>query len=382
MKGIKNVRILTPSGIVQGNLVISEGKIKSISHGEEFSGISFDDDVIIVPGFVDEHIHGVNNCDAMDGSQESLRVMTAALPKEGTTSFLATTMTQSVENITKALEAVRVYCEEENQAGAEIIGVHLEGPFLNPAACGAQPLEYIVNPDIEQFKKYQEASGDRIKFVTVAPEQDGGLPFVRYLKDHGVIPSIGHTKATYDDAVKAIEAGASSVTHCYNAMTGLHHREPGVVGAVLLHDELQAELIADGVHVHPKAMEVLYRSKGAEKITLVTDSLRAKGLPDGTYDLGGQDVSVKNGEARLPNGSLAGSTLKMHNGVKNMIEMLEVSIEEAVQMASTNPAKKLGVFDRKGSIEVGKDADLVVLNSNYEVLMTICRGKIAYKKEN
>lgn len=380
MKGLNNIKILTPAGIVQGNLSIEAGKIKSITNEKVVDGHQFDEDVIVVPGFIDEHIHGVNNVDCMDGTEESLLEIARSLAREGTTSFLATTMTQSVSNISKALDNVKKYMEKGNQPGAEVLGVHLEGPFLNPAACGAQPMEYIVNPDVEQFKEYQEVSGNTIKLVTVAPEQPGGLELIQYLNETGVIASLGHTKATYEETVKAIEAGASQVTHCYNAMTGLHHREPGVIGAVFLHDELDAELIADGLHVNEKAVEVLYKVKGKDKITLITDSMRAKGLENGVYDLGGQDVTVIDGEARLPNGSLAGSTLMMSNGVRNMMSFTGIGLDEAVTMASVNPAKKLGVFDRKGSIEEGKDADLVVLSKDYEILMTICRGQITYRK--
>lgn len=381
MKGLKNVRILTPDGIVSGHIEMNGDKIHRIHNDENFDGLTFDDDVIVVPGFIDQHIHGVNRSDAMDGTVEALKNMATTLPKEGTTSFLATTMTQSVENVTKALEAVKEYRDTDNKEGAEVVGVHLEGPFINPAACGAQDPQYIIDPTIDQFERFQEASGNAIKVVTVAPEQNGGLEFVRHVSGQGVIASIGHTKATYEETLQAIEAGARSATHTYNAMTGLHHREVGVVGAVLLHNELQAELIADGLHVSPKAIEILYRNKGKDNITLITDSLRAKGLPDGVYDLGGQDVTVVNGEARLPGNVLAGSTLSMIDGIKNVIKFLNISLEDAVQMATVNPAKQLGLYDRKGSIEVGKDADLVVLNKDLEVVMTICRGQIAYQKK-
>ncbi|HEY8435635.1 MAG TPA: N-acetylglucosamine-6-phosphate deacetylase [Haloplasmataceae bacterium] len=380
MKGLKNVNILTPTGIIHGHLEIQGEKIHRILTDGACDGVAFDEEVIVVPGFIDQHIHGVNRSDAMDGTMEDLRNMAMSLPKEGTTSFLPTTMTQSVENILKALRRIKEYREKENIEGAEVVGIHLEGPFINPEACGAQDPQYIVNPDIDLFDRFFKASGEAIKIVTLAPEQPGGFELIRYLTSLGVIASIGHTKATYEQTLQAIEAGARLSTHTYNAMTGLHHRQIGVVGAVLLHEELHAELIADGLHVHPKAIEILYKNKGRDSITLITDSLRAKGLPDGIYDLGGQAVTVQNGEARLPGNVLAGSTLRMIDAVKNVMRYLGLSLEDAVAMASTNPAKQLGLFDRKGSIEVGKDADLVVLNRDYDIVMTICRGRIAYQK--
>jgi N-acetylglucosamine-6-phosphate deacetylase len=380
MNGFKNVKILMPSGISKGNLEIMDGKIKSFPNHHDFTGIEFNEEVFIVPGFIDEHIHGVNNKDAMDGTIESLVIMAKGLAKEGTTSFLPTTMTQSVENIKKALQNIKNYIDQENTEGAEVLGIHLEGPYLNKGACGAQPEGYIVDPTIEEFKEYQRISGNNIKLVTIAPEIKGGLELIKYCHDQGIVASLGHTLATYPEVLAAIKQGATSVTHCYNAMTGLHHREVGVVGATLLHDELNAELIADGIHVSEQAIKLLYKNKGKDNMTLVTDSLRAKGLEDGIYDLGGQNVTVKDNTARLSDGTLAGSTLFMNKAVKNIVEFLNIGLEDAVLMASTNPAKKLGVYDRKGSIELGKDADLVVLNKDYDVMMTVCKGHIVYQK--
>jgi len=379
--GLKNVKILTPHGYVDGNIEIVEGKIKDINHHEDFNGETFDEQVIVVPGFIDEHIHGVNGSDVMDCSIDSLRNMAMSVIKEGTTSFLATTMTQTEEMISSALKHVNEYIELHEANAAEILGIHLEGPFISLKACGAQPKEYIVNPSIDQFKKYLVDSNYHIKMATIAPEEEGGYALIRFCKENNIVASIGHTKATYLETIKAINEGANSVTHCFNAMTGLHHREVGVVGASLLHEELNAEVIVDGVHVHPKAVELLYKNKGKENITLITDSMRAKGLIDGDYELGGQKVIVSNNEARLVDATLAGSVLKMIDAVKNAIKFLNISLEDAVMMASTNPAKKLNVYDRKGSIEVGKDADLVVLNKDLVILMTIVKGKIVYKKE-
>jgi N-acetylglucosamine-6-phosphate deacetylase len=380
IKGLKNVNILTPQGIIKGDIHIKAEKINEITVNSTFEGLEFSEAVLVVPGFIDQHIHGANASDTMDGTKEALINISRTLPKEGTTSFLPTTMTQSEPAIKKALASVKALKESKDSDGAEVLGVHLEGPFININASGAQPREYIVNPTIEQFETYQKASGNLIKLVTIAPEVEGGLALIEYCKKHNIIASIGHTKAKYQDVLIAINKGASSVTHCYNAMSGLHHRDLGVVGAAFLHNELNAEIIVDGIHVHEKAVSLLYKNKSAENITLVTDSLRAKWLNDGEYDLGGQMVTVKNNEARLKDGTLAGSTLKMIDAVKNSMKFLNIGIEEAVRMAATNPAINLGVYDRKGSIEVGKDADLVVLNKDYDIIMTITRGKIGYQK--
>lgn len=379
-KGFKNVNIVTPNGVIKSNLEIKAGKITSLSCDESFMGLEFNEEVYVVPGFIDEHIHGLNGSDSMDGNIEALQTIASSLVKEGTTSFLATTMTQSKENIINALINIKEYILHHNISGAEMLGVHLEGPFINKEACGAQPKDFIVNPSVTQFEEYLAASGNTIKLVTIAPEMSGSIELIRYCKDHDIVPSIGHTKAGYEDVVQAIENGASSVTHCFNAMTGLHHRDVGVVGATFLSQELNAELVADGIHVHKKAIELLYKNKGKDNITLVTDSMRAKNLPNGLSELGGQKVIVKDGMATLEDGTIAGSVLRMSDAFKNMITFLNILIEDAVKMTSTNPAKKLGVYDRKGSIEGGKDADLVVMDKNFSVLMTVCIGEIEYNK--
>jgi N-acetylglucosamine-6-phosphate deacetylase len=381
IKGFKNVKVMTPDGIINTNIEILNGKIKSLDQRAGFDGLTFNEEVIVIPGFIDEHMHGVNGSDCMDADVSSLQNIAKSLTKEGTTSFLATTMTQSVDNIENALKNIHDFIVSHNHNGAEVIGIHLEGPFLNKDACGAQPAEYIVNPSVEVFRKYQTVSGNTIKLVTIAPEVVGGMELIEYCSQNNIVASIGHTKAKYPQVYEAIKKGATQVTHCYNAMTGLHHREVGVVGATLLHDELQAEIIADGIHVHEKAIALLYKNKGKERMTLITDSMRAKGLKDGVSELGGQKVFVKNGQATLEDGTLAGSVLKMIDAVNNVMKFLNISIEDAVAMASTNPAKKLGVFDHKGSIEVGKDADFVVLDKNYQILMTICKGRIEYSRE-
>jgi N-acetylglucosamine-6-phosphate deacetylase len=369
-------------------IYIENGKIQEIgllneipAHLNEVEKIEISEGQTLVPGFIDVHIHGVAGADTMDATTEALSTMANALPGEGTTSFLATTITQKHENIEHALINAADYREYHNDPGkAEVLGVHLEGPFINKKRKGAQPEEYILNPDIELFKRWQELANGNIKLVTVAPELENGTDFVRYLRDTGVIASIGHTDAVYEEMKDAVNAGAKQVTHLFNGMRGIHHREPGVAGSALIFKELMVELIADGIHVRPEVIKFVLAAKGAEGMILITDAMRAKCLKNGIYDLGGQDVHVADGKALLADGTLAGSILKMNNSFKNIIDFAEVTLLEAVQMASVNPAKQLDIFGRKGSIAVGKDADLTILTNNYEVDLTICRGKIAYKR--
>ncbi|WP_040204335.1 N-acetylglucosamine-6-phosphate deacetylase [Neobacillus jeddahensis] len=335
-----------------------------------------------VPGFIDVHIHGVNGADTMDGTKDALDTMVTALPREGTTSFLATTMTQDGKQIEKALVNAGEYIETQASEGkAEVLGLHLEGPFVNANKAGAQPVQHIIDPDLALFKEWKKLSKGKIKLVTLAPERPGGLEMIHYLKENGIVASIGHTDATYEEVNDAIVAGANHVTHLFNQMRGLHHREPGVVGAAFLRKELTAEIIVDGVHVHPEMVNLAFKTKQSEGLILITDSMRAKCLKNGMYELGGQEVIVQDGKAVLADGTLAGSILKLGHAVKNILAYTGCSLAEAIVMASVNPAKQLNVYDRKGSIAVGKDADIVILDDNMDVFMTFCRGTLAYKRE-
>ena len=380
MKGLKNVKVYIKNvGIVKTNIGIENGRIAYIGDEENIEPI-FETDGIVVPGFIDEHIHGAGGADAMDGTVEALQTISEFLAREGTAGFLATTMTQSPENITNALKAVKKVREKGEYKGAEVLGVHLEGPFISPKHVGAQPLEYVATPDAELFDKYNEASGNSIKIVTLAPEVEGGLGLVKHLSNIGVVASVGHTGGKYADVVNAVAAGATNVTHTYNAQTGLHHREAGVVGAAMLLDELNCEMICDTIHVSVPAIKLVIKNKPHDKYTLITDAMRAKGMPDGKSELGGQEVFVNNGKARLADGTLAGSVLKMNVAVKNLVEKAGVPFTDAIDFATYNPAKNIGVLNERGTIEVGKRADLTVLNSDFEVLYTLVNGKIVYKK--
>jgi N-acetylglucosamine-6-phosphate deacetylase len=394
MKGMSLLLLVHGKAVLETEVVESiyiyseNGKIQELgpitampSRFNQIETIEIPREQTVLPGFIDVHIHGAAGADTMDATTEALTTMANALPAEGTTSFLATTITQKHENIEKALINAADYVSEQNQSGkAEVLGVHLEGPFINVKRAGAQPKEHIINPNIELFKEWQDLAKGTIKLVTVAPELENGIEFVRHLNDTGVIASIGHSDAIYEEVEKAVQAGAKQVTHLFNGMRGLHHREPGVAGSALLFKELMVELIADGIHVRPEVMKLVIDSKGTDGMILITDAMRAKCLKNGIYDLGGQDVSVADGKALLADGTLAGSILKMNDSVKNTIQAAKLSMLEAVKMASVNPAKQLKVYDRKGSITEGKDADLTILSDSFQVELTICRGKIAFNR--
>ncbi|WP_416729701.1 N-acetylglucosamine-6-phosphate deacetylase [Fictibacillus sp. JL2B1089] len=370
----------------RGSITIQNGKIIDLSK-DSYPGdnqteiIEFPETYHVVPGMIDVHIHGAAGADTMDATFDALQTIANVLPQEGTTSFLATTMTQDQNKIEKALENAGLFIEAGQVEGtAETLGIHLEGPFISEKRAGAQPVGAIIKPDLELFKQWQELASGYIKLVTIAPEIEGSLEVISYLHEQNIVASIGHSDASYEEVVSGMKAGASHVTHLYNGMRGLHHREPGVVGAALLHGELTTELIADGIHVRPELISLTYKQKGNERVVLVTDAMRAKCLGDGQYDLGGQEVTVQHETATLKDGTLAGSIIKMNAAVKNMMQFTGCSIFDIILMTSVNPAKELNVFDRKGSLAPGKDADIVVLDEDYEVVITFCKGHIAYRR--
>ncbi|WP_057915035.1 N-acetylglucosamine-6-phosphate deacetylase [Peribacillus muralis] len=367
---------------IEGGQIAEVGPASQCKHDEDAEVINLSSEYQVIPGAIDVHIHGAAKADAMDATSEALTTMAKTLPKEGTTSFLATTMTQSEDAIETALLNAGTYIKDQNDDHAEIVGIHLEGPFISPARKGAQPVDFIIDPNVSLFKRWQLLAQNHIKLVTLAPEQPNGLELARHLKETGVVASIGHSDATYDQISEAIEAGTTHVTHLYNGMRGLHHREPGVLGAAYLRDELFVELIADGIHCRPEMVKLAFDQITSDRMILITDSLRAKWLEKGTYDLGGQDVYVDETKATLPDGTLAGSILKMNDAIKNTMQYTGCSMTDIIKMTAENPAKQLRIFDKKGSIRVGKDADLVILNEDLDVEMTFCRGKLAYKKEN
>ncbi|MFC7062115.1 N-acetylglucosamine-6-phosphate deacetylase [Halobacillus seohaensis] len=381
-----NLTIVTESETINsGCIQVNDGKIFAISHhpigGADVTIDGEGESWTLVPGFIDGHIHGADGYDVMDASEEAIAGMAAILPREGTTSFLATTMTQSKENISRAVTNVGNYMNNQQETGqAEVLGIHLEGPFISKKKAGAQPLQHIAPPSIEHFDQWNQASDYNIRLVTLAPEISGAIDFIKHVCKKGIVASIGHSEATFDQVTEAVQSGARHVTHLYNQMSGMHHREPGIVGAAFLNEKLMVEMIVDHVHARPESVQLAYHHTQADRTILITDAMRAKCLPEGAYDLGGQQVNVKGKEARLSDGTLAGSILTLEEAVANMKQNTNLKIEDLVQITSTNAARQLGVYQRKGSITEGKDADLVILDENYSVVMTVCRGVIAHDR--
>lgn len=335
----------------------------------------------VLPGFIDIHTHGAYGYDTNDGEPEGLRHWCEHIPEEGVTSFLPTTVTQHQDVLLHALQVTSDIMEEE-YAGAEMLGIHFEGPFLDMEYKGAQPPEAIAEPSVELFQKYQEAAKGKIRYITLSPEHDMDFALTRYCAQHGTVVSMGHTGAAYETAVLAAANGAASMTHVFNGMTGLHHRKPGMAGAALRMADLYGEMICDGHHCDPAVMHIFFQAKGKNKGIMITDSLRAKyGTPGSHYQLGGHDIEItKEGLAKLAGtDTIAGSTLRMNEGLRILIEEAGVPVETAVAACTINPARVLCVDDRKGKICAGYDADLTVLDEQYQVLATYCRGKLFTK---
>ena len=383
---ISGNKIITPLKVIENGIVIvNDGMIEYVGEEKKTANFVSYDNIhkgeYIVPGFIDIHCHGGNGHDTMDSTQDALEEISKFKAKNGCTGFLPTTVTSSIKDTAKALKNVSEYNKQYLKEGTEILGVHLEGPFINVRQKGAQREDLIIPLSVEVMEKFIEKSDGLIKIVTYAPELDKNFKFTSFLKNKGIIPSVGHSLADYETIISAIKFGLKSSSHIFNQMKGIHHREPGTVGAVLTEENLFAEIIADCVHVHPAIVNLLVTAKGVDKIILITDAMRAAGLQDGTYDLGGLKVMVKNDEARLESGNLAGSTLIMNRAVKNMIEKIGISIKESVRMASLNPAQLLGLDKDRGSLTPGKRADIAVLDDNFEVIYTIKKGKVIYSKD-
>lgn len=364
MFAITNGRVILKDKIVEKVVVIDRDRIADIT--DTVPGLIKEIDargMYVSPGFIEIHMHGRNGYDAMDASYEAINGISKALIGSGVTGFLATTMTMSEDNIKKAVRTVGESIGKTQ--GAKLMGLHMEGPFISKEHKGAQPEGYIQKPSMEEYMKLCDGFQDVVKLTTVAPEIEGAPEFIKQLSDMGTVVSMGHTNATYDEAMKGIEAGIKSSTHTYNGMRGLHHREPGALGAVFDSD-IFAELICDGGHVHFAALRTLLKIKGVGKSILITDSMRAAGMDEGVYDLGGQQVFVKNGQARLADGTIAGSTLTLDRAVYNAVKHFNVTLPEAVRMASYNPAALLGIDDM-GEIKKGNVADIILFDENIKI---------------
>ena len=373
---IQSKKVWIADQFTPAQLELEDGIIKEIYPYNEKEVTKDYGDLKILPGFIDIHCHGAYGFDTNDADPEGLRKWTKGIVDEGVTSFLATTLTQSEEVLTNAVSNVAKVVEEGYE-GAEILGIHFEGPYLNKAHKGAQPEEYCVKPNIEQFKRYQKAAHGLIKYITMAVENDEDYALTKYCSQNNVVVSIGHSNATYEQAVQAYAHGARSMTHVYNAMTPFTHRANGLVGGALRIRNMYGEIICDGNHSTLAALNNFFTSKGPDYSIMITDSLMCKGFPVGTkFDFGGQEVVIyPDGSAHLVEaGNLAGSTLNVNKGLKILIEDALVPVNYAINACTSNPARCLHVDDRKGTIGVGYDADLVILDRDYEVVQTYCKG--------
>ncbi len=378
MVAIKNGKIVLENGIQEGKVLLYTDKIEGIV---DESKIPADADVIdanggyITPGFIDLHIHGYLGKDVCDASVDSMRIISKGLLENGVTGYLPTTMTVDMDVIKGAIEACRTLMNEDGDFdGSTILGVHAEGPFISAAKKGAQDERYILKPDA----KFVKDNADVIRLITLAPEEDKDFEAIREIaRDTDVVVSMGHTSADYDTAMASTLAGVKHATHLFNVMTPLTHRAPGVVGAVFASD-VSCELIVDTYHVNAALYDIVYKLKG-RKLCLITDCLPAGGLPEGEYTLGGAKIIYRDNICRLADGTIAGSVLKLNKGVWNVYKNSQIPLYECVNCATLNPATTLGIADKKGSIKVGKDADIVILDEEFNVRKTIIGGKVKYE---
>lgn len=385
MKCIINGRIILPNQILDGMAIIFDKKIvdiidvKKLDKYKDLEIIDVDGK-FVSPGLIDVHIHGFQGDDASDGDLEGIRRISNALLENGVTGWLPTTMTVEKSLIVKALETIRESKKlsaegKDSWHGSQVLGCHVEGPFINPSKKGAQPEDYILKPDIAFTKEY----ADVISIITMAPEMDENFEFIKEIShDTDIVISIGHTDADYETAIAAINAGASHITHLFNAMSPLNHRQPGVVTAAL-NTDVSTELIADTFHVHPGLYKLINKIKG-DKLCLITDCVRAGGLEDGEYTLGGQKIIVNGIECRLEDGTIAGSVLRLNNAVKNMLKHTDMPLWQIIADASLNPARAIGLSATKGSLENGKDADIIITDADYNVEQTYIMGELYYTK--
>lgn len=382
MKCIINGKIISQESVITDSGIVFDEKIKAILPMSELDLNEYEiidaKGNFVAPGLVDIHIHGYLGEDASDGNADGLKIMAMGIAKNGVTSWCPTTMTIAKEDIIKAFNTAREVKAETECYGAKILGINCEGPFINPSKKGAQPGEYILPPDANFIIE----NADILKLVTIAPEMEGATECIRNICEKcNVLISMGHTNATFEEANEGIEAGARHATHLFNAMTPLMHRNPGVVGAALSENSVSCELIADTFHVHPGLYKLVAKAKG-DKLCLITDCMRAGGMEDGDYTLGGQHVIKTGIQCLLEDGTIAGSVLKLNEAVKNLKEHTDLSLPEVFACASLNPAKAIGEAETIGSLEVGKCADIIICDENIQILETYIDGGKVYDKSN
>jgi N-acetylglucosamine-6-phosphate deacetylase len=383
---IKNANIFQENGrfetgdiLIHKELIVGQGPADKIhpkeypdnaSEGPEDNQVLDAAGLYAIPGLTDIHFHGCSGYDFCDGTKEALDAITAYEAAHGITTVCPATMTFPEEMLSGICRSAVAY---ENKNGAILCGIHMEGPFLSARKKGAQKEEYIQKPDIAMFHRLNKLSGSLFKLVSVAPEVEGAMDFIEALRDQ-VVLSLAHTTADYDTALRALQKGASHVTHLYNAMPPFHHRDPGVIGAAFDTPGCSVELICDGIHLHPSVIRATLRMFGEDRVVFISDSMMAAGLPDGTYALGGQEVNVSGKKATLSDGTIAGSVTNLMDCMKNAVLNFKIPLETAVKAAAVNPAKVIGIYDSCGSITAGKIANIVLLDKNLEIKTVIIRG--------
>ena len=375
MNAIVNAKLIYQDEIVEDKILLFDKAIVKIVDDINFDNIEVIDAKgnYVSPGFIDLHIHGSGGADVMDATPEALKTISLVLLETGTTSFLATTMTMSKAHIDNALQNIQLYSQDVT--GAHILGVHLEGPFINVSKHGAQDKAYIQAPNRALIEDYM----NEVKMITLAPEVEGAESFIKYLSEEypDVILSIGHSDADYEQSKESFSWGVSHATHLFNAMNPYHHREPGIVGAVF-DSEVSCDIIADLVHTHASALKLVHQVK-KDKLILITDAMRAGCMKCGTYDLGGHKVTVEGSKASLEDGTLAGSVLKLNDALKNMTTVTSMTLVEAVNAVTKIPAHKLEL--KKGELKVGYDADIVIFDENFSIISTIVSGEVKYQRQ-
>ena len=380
-KAVEGGSVITPAEVFeQADVIIEDGKIFAVGPGLARGDIDETIDArghIVTPGYVDVHVHGSAGHDTMDASREAIEGMAKFFATRGVTSFCPTTLTQPTENIMASVRAVQHCMENPIEGAAQPLGVHLEGPCIDAKKKGAQPEQHITHAAGIDYKEL--FSLGNIKLMTLAPEIEENRDLIAFARAQGAAVVVGHSSATYEELAEAVQHGLNHATHTFNQMEGLHHRKPGTVGGVLLLDEIYAEFIADGIHLHPAVVDMIVRLKGPDRAVAITDAISGAGMPDGEYELGGQKVVVKEGAVRLPDGTLAGSALTLDQAVRNIVEFTIASLPEAIQMATLTPARSIGVADRKGLLEPGKDADIVILDDDLDVVKTMVVGQVVYE---
>jgi N-acetylglucosamine-6-phosphate deacetylase len=374
-------QLFTPlESIASPYIVIEDGHVQSVGSQRETEipkGKTLDfKDKVLAPAYLDIHLHGSAGHDVMEADDTALMAIEGMLASRGVAAYLPTTVTAAEDRTLRALEHLGKAIRKGVQPGRTTpIGIHLEGPFISCAKRGVHPPEHLVAPSPEKLERYWEASGGTLRMLTIAPEIPGAIETIRHARQLGIRCSIGHSNATYEEATAGIAAGATHATHTFNAMRALDHRDPGILGAVLQHRELTADIIADGIHVHPSVVDLFIRAKGLDRAILITDAISATGMPEGRYDLGGLEVEVKDERCQY-NGKLAGSVLTLERAIRNVMSFSKLNLQDALRLVTLNPALLIGMSEERGSLKPGSRADIVVLTPEGQLVQTLLGGEV------